>query len=341
MENLISLEYQGNPVRCIQKDGTPWWVLSDVCKVVGLGSPHKVADRLDDDEKGRNQIPTLGGNQKVTIINESGLYNVLLRSDKPEAKPFKRWVTHEVLPQIRSTGKYEAKPDDEQLSLPMDDELVDILELQRISGINRNNILTYLNQSDEFVRGKDYIVLRGKALMQYKRKTNGRIHRCSALTVFTKSGIEKLSGYLELSKDQTPKEPDPNQLPFDEMMKLRYQRTTQAQMLLHIADRTPDANQRNYLYGVITDILIEEDIWTADDEGYNGRSSDFRHNWLEGFNKRVHLENACNLAKRGEPVTHAAIVEEQRRPKSLQAAAKALKEKYKDDKTVKVVGVDV
>ena len=66
----------------------------------------RVAERLDPDEKGRNLIPTPGGNQETTIINESGLYNVILRSDKPEAKPFRKWVTTEVLPTIRKHGAY-------------------------------------------------------------------------------------------------------------------------------------------------------------------------------------------------------------------------------------------
>lgn len=98
--------YNSNEVRTIQKDGEPWFVLKDVCQVLDLGSPHKVAERLDMDEKGRNLIPTPGGEQETTIINESGLYNVILRSDKPEAKPFRKWVTSEVLPSIRKTGAY-------------------------------------------------------------------------------------------------------------------------------------------------------------------------------------------------------------------------------------------
>ena len=65
-----------------------------------------VADRLDPDEKGVSQIDTLGGNQEMTVINESGLYNVIIRSDKPEAKAFKRWLTHDVLPSIRKHGMY-------------------------------------------------------------------------------------------------------------------------------------------------------------------------------------------------------------------------------------------
>ena len=106
MNGLQIFTYNGNEVRTVQKDGEPWWVLKDVCEILGLGSPHKVFERLDEDEKGRNLIPTLGGGQEMTVINESGLYNVILRSDKPEAKPFRRWVTSEVLPSIRRHGAY-------------------------------------------------------------------------------------------------------------------------------------------------------------------------------------------------------------------------------------------
>lgn len=104
--NLQTWNYESSEIRTIQKDGEPWWVLSDVCKVLELSSPHKVADRLEADEKGRNLIPTLGGVQEMTTINESGLYAVILRSDKPQAKPFRKWVTNEVLPSIRKHGAY-------------------------------------------------------------------------------------------------------------------------------------------------------------------------------------------------------------------------------------------
>lgn len=107
MDNLQTWNYGSSEIRTVEKDGEPWWVLSDVCKVLELTSPHKVADRLENDE--RNQIPvtdSLGRNQNTTIINESGLYAVILRSDKPQAKPFRKWVTNEVLPSIRKHGAY-------------------------------------------------------------------------------------------------------------------------------------------------------------------------------------------------------------------------------------------
>lgn len=106
MNELQIFNYHDNEIRTIEKEDGVWWVLADVCKVLDIGSPHKVADRLEEDEKGRSLIPTLGGQQDMTVINESGLYNVIIRSDKQEAVPFRRWVTHEVLPSIRKHGAY-------------------------------------------------------------------------------------------------------------------------------------------------------------------------------------------------------------------------------------------
>lgn len=96
-------------IRVVDIDGLPWWVLKDVCKALDLYSPHKVAARLDEDE--RNLIPlidSVGRKQRTAIINESGLYAVILRSDKPKARGFRRWITHEVLPSIRKHGAYIA-----------------------------------------------------------------------------------------------------------------------------------------------------------------------------------------------------------------------------------------
>jgi anti-repressor protein len=92
----------------IAKHGKPWWVAKDVCIVLGLDSSQ--TRRLADDEKGLYSIHTPGVLQKVTVINESGLYSLILASRKPEAKAFKKWVTSEVLPSIRKTGSYGHKP---------------------------------------------------------------------------------------------------------------------------------------------------------------------------------------------------------------------------------------
>ena len=106
MNKLTIFNYEGNNVRTILKDGNPWWVLKDICSVLEIGNSRDVTSRLDSDEKGVDIIDTPGGKQEVSIINESGLYSVILVSRKPEAKKFKRWVTHEVLPSIRRHGLY-------------------------------------------------------------------------------------------------------------------------------------------------------------------------------------------------------------------------------------------
>jgi len=106
MNELQVFNYNGNEVRTIQKDGEPWWVLKDVCSVLDLSDTNKTAERLDVDELTRIKFVTGGQNREMLCINESGLYNVILRSDKPEAKPFHKWVTSEVLPSIRKHGAY-------------------------------------------------------------------------------------------------------------------------------------------------------------------------------------------------------------------------------------------
>jgi len=107
MNELKIFSYEGKEVRTIQRNGEPWWVLKDVCDVLGLTTPTRVAERLEEDEVSQTHLTdAIGRQQETLIVSESGLYNVILRSDKPEAKKFKRWVTHEVLPQIRKHGAY-------------------------------------------------------------------------------------------------------------------------------------------------------------------------------------------------------------------------------------------
>lgn len=95
---------QFGEIRTVNKDGAPWFVAADVCRALEIDRSQ--TRRLDDDEKGVCSIHTLGGEQEVTIVNEPGLYALVLGSRKPEAKAFKRWITHEVLPSIRKHGAY-------------------------------------------------------------------------------------------------------------------------------------------------------------------------------------------------------------------------------------------
>ena len=109
INELQVFSYEGSEIRTVQLGGEPWWVLKDICDVLELSNPSVIADRLDDDEKAKvdpKQYLGSRSNEPATVISESGLYNVILLSRKPEAKKFKRWITHEVLPTIRKHGAY-------------------------------------------------------------------------------------------------------------------------------------------------------------------------------------------------------------------------------------------
>ncbi|AOP14578.1 hypothetical protein CHCC15325_1994 [Bacillus licheniformis] len=103
--------YQDQQVRTVVKDNEPWFVAKDVCSVLEIKNNRDALARLDEDEKGVVLTDTLGGTQELTAVNEPGLYSLILGSRKPEAKQFKRWITHEVIPTIRKTGGYVANDD--------------------------------------------------------------------------------------------------------------------------------------------------------------------------------------------------------------------------------------
>ncbi|MEQ3723495.1 BRO family protein [Alcanivorax sp.] len=93
--------FNSHPVRVVERAGLVWFVASDVSGALEYQSAKDLARNLDEDEKGRHRVPTLGGDQTFTVINESGLYHAILKSRKPAAKAFRKWVTAEVLPAIR------------------------------------------------------------------------------------------------------------------------------------------------------------------------------------------------------------------------------------------------
>lgn len=106
-DNAIQIfSYNGKEVRTTEINGDTWFIAKDVCDILEISNHRDATSNLDDDEKGVAKIDTLGGMQNMTVINESGLYTLLMRSNKEEAKPFRRWVTHDVLPSIRKTGSY-------------------------------------------------------------------------------------------------------------------------------------------------------------------------------------------------------------------------------------------
>lgn len=113
MENEIKIfeSEEFGKVRTVVKDGEPWFVLADICKILEISNSRMVAGRLDTEELMSVKLTSGGQRREMTAVSESGLYAVILRSDKPQAKPFRKWVTSEILPTIRRTGGYVANED--------------------------------------------------------------------------------------------------------------------------------------------------------------------------------------------------------------------------------------
>jgi len=107
---VTQFDFRGRTVGSVMKDGQPWFIAKDVCDVLEHSNSRMAVSGLDGDEKGISIVDTPGGAQEVGVVSESGLYNLVFTSRKPQAKAFRRWVTNEVLPAIRQTGRYEAAP---------------------------------------------------------------------------------------------------------------------------------------------------------------------------------------------------------------------------------------
>ena len=144
MNDMQIFTYNSNEVRTVELNGEPWFVLKDVCEVLGIADHKVTARRLDADEVCQTPLTdSMGRQQETSIINESGLYNVILRSDKPEAKPFRKWVTSEVLPSIRKHGAYMT-PETLQAAILNPDTMIQLCQ-QLKAEQNKNAVLTAAN----------------------------------------------------------------------------------------------------------------------------------------------------------------------------------------------------
>lgn len=108
MSELTIFAFESAAVRSLDLNGEPWFVATDIANILGYRDAEKMTRLLDDDEKDTHNVGTLGGDQEHLVINESGLYAAILKSRRPEAKAFRKWVTSEVLPSIRKQGSYTA-----------------------------------------------------------------------------------------------------------------------------------------------------------------------------------------------------------------------------------------
>ena len=130
---IVKQMFSGQEVRALERDGEFWFVAGDVAHVLGLSNVTRSLARLDDDEVALHTVKGEAGAREVNIISESGLYNLILTSRRPEARPFRRWVTHDLLPNLRRTGFYSLR---EAVATPH--------AIARAYGVTTRNIAHYM-----------------------------------------------------------------------------------------------------------------------------------------------------------------------------------------------------
>lgn len=154
----------GISLRSISKDGDPYFLVSDVCKALDILNPSQATAKLEDDEKAMWNMNTAGGRQQVLIVNESGLYGLVLRSRKPSAYAFRRWVTQVVLPSLRKDGVYivgQEKPITDADTLP--GLLAQIAEIQaKVDALNADKLRSYFcHQEERDARQSAFALMKG------------------------------------------------------------------------------------------------------------------------------------------------------------------------------------
>lgn len=192
MNDITFFNYHGSDIRTVEVNNEFWWVLADICKALELSNASIVANRLDEDEVTKLD---LGGQTGITnLINESGLYSVILRSDKPQAKPFRRWITHEVLPSIRKFGGYRLS----HVPLPSakswyGENVMTVSDIAEYLGISNEGARSYIKY--HLRDGLDYFVLKGNSLKLFKFE-NPMLKSSSSSTAL----LVKSSAFYELVK---------------------------------------------------------------------------------------------------------------------------------------------
>lgn len=160
MSNIVPLsntfhyqEITVHPIRTIMKDGDPWFVAADICASLDIANVSQAVENLDEDEKGISITDTPGGKQSMLYVSLPGLYKLTFRSNKPEAKAFTRWVTHEVLPAILKTGSYSfsgqklLQPTSPRYELTTEDEETLILRyVERLENPTARDLGRYLTR---------------------------------------------------------------------------------------------------------------------------------------------------------------------------------------------------
>lgn len=148
---ILPFDYGEHELRVISKDGGLWFAAQDVCQVLGISKHRAAIARLDDFERGSLLVDTLGGPQTITAVNESGLYHLIFKSRKPTAIKFRKWVTGEVLPSIRQTGRFEFSTEDE-FAHDDSDSLSAILKqrLENFKIIDKQSLILFRELADYY-----------------------------------------------------------------------------------------------------------------------------------------------------------------------------------------------
>ena len=210
-------------VRSIIKNGDPWFVAKDICDVLGLSNPTVALNALDQDERSKF---LLGRQGETNIINESGLYALIFRSNKPNARKFRKWITSEVLPSIRKTGKYAA-PVQPELPLSETPETPDVAALLKMKyrgvpvipnadlaamlGLTTRQLAHVKSRNNIYTEGLDVFSVGIPKKLKHSIRRAGFASSASRTLLWTESGVRKLLQMLGASK--TPYKPLPCSAP--------------------------------------------------------------------------------------------------------------------------------
>lgn len=161
--NLTTFNFNENQVRTLLINDEPWFVASDVAQALDYRTAYDLIRILDEFEKGTHIVRTLGGEQDMSVINESGLFSAILRSRKPEAKAFKKWVTSEVLPMLRKTGSYSLSNEIPQIGKlkPLAEDCMALNQMLLSMGLDKNIAAIGANQAVAKVSGVNLLALTG------------------------------------------------------------------------------------------------------------------------------------------------------------------------------------
>ncbi len=169
MQNLQTFSFKENTLNTIQINGEPWFLAKDVSVLLGYAHVPSMLRGLDLDEKGVHLMHTLGGDQESNFINESGLYSLILRSKKKEAKEFKRWVTHEVLPSIRKHGGY-LTPEKTRELLMNPDVIIDLAYKLKAEQNTNMELMLEVSHKDEVLKLQEAQLTRQAPAVEYHER---------------------------------------------------------------------------------------------------------------------------------------------------------------------------